>query len=96
MAYKILRKPQIRSLIDAKLEEYGFNDYSVNQQHLFLLNQSADLKTKSKAIDMFYKLKGKYLKEIKNDASINVFSLAELAKKSHKRKQLGLPPITTY
>ncbi len=94
MAYEELRKPHITSLINAKLEEYGFNDDSVKEQHLFLLNQHADLKMKAKAVDMFYKLKGKYPKKIESDVNINVFSLAELAEKSYKRKQIGLPPVT--
>jgi len=60
MAYQELRKPHITSLIDAKLENMGFTEEYVELQHLFLLNQRADLKMKAKAIDMYYKLKGKY------------------------------------
>jgi hypothetical protein len=93
MAYENLRKPHIIAYINSKLEEYGFNDDSVEKQHLFLLNQHADLKTKMKAVDIFYKVRGKYPKEAKGDVNINVFSLAELADKSTKRKQLGAEDV---
>ncbi len=93
MAYEELRKPHITSLINAKLEEFGFNFDSVKQQHLFLLNQHADLKMKGKAIDMFYKLRGEYPKESKTEVNVNTFSLADLAEKSTRRKQIGLPSV---
>ena len=63
IAYENLRKPHIIAYIDLKLEEYGYNDDNVTKQHLFTLQQFADLAQKNKAIDMFYKLKGKYAPE---------------------------------
>lgn len=94
MAYELLLLPHISSYINAQMEEMGFNKENVEEQHLFLLNQHADLKMKGKAIDMYYKVKGKYPKEPRNgDVNINVFSLADLADKSTKRKQMGLPPV---
>ena len=93
MAYEELRKPHITSFINSKLDEYGFNSDNVKGQHLFLLNQHADLKMKGKAIDMFYKIRGKYPREPKTDVNVNIFSLADLADKSTKRKQMGLPPV---
>lgn len=63
IAYENLRKPHIIAYIDSKLEEYGFNDENVKKQHLFTLQQFADLAQKNKAIDMFYKLKGSYAPE---------------------------------
>lgn len=89
MAYEELRKPHITSLIDTKLEEYGFNEESVERQHLFLLNQFADLKMKCKAIDMFYKLRGKYPKESREEINMNTFSLADLAHKVTRAKTNG-------
>jgi len=65
ISYENLRKPNLIAYIDSKLEECGFNDESVKKQHLFLLNQHADFKTKAKAIDMFYRLKGDYAPEKK-------------------------------
>lgn len=63
IAYENLRKPHIIAYIDSRLVEYGFSDENVEKQHLFTLNQFADLASKNKAIDMFYKLKGKYAAE---------------------------------
>lgn len=60
IAYENLRKPQIFAYVDIKLEEYGYNDESVKRQHLFVLNQMADLAAKNKAIDMYYRKKGEY------------------------------------
>lgn len=45
------------------LEEYGFTSEAVHEQHLFLINQDANLSAKSKGVDMFYKLKGSYAPE---------------------------------
>jgi len=59
IAYENLRKPHIYSYINSLLEERGYNDDNVAKQHAFLLQQHADLKTKAKAIEMYYKLRGK-------------------------------------
>lgn len=59
MAYEMLKLPHITSYITLKLEEYGFTDTNVDKQHLFLINQYADLKTKKSAIDSYNKLKGR-------------------------------------
>jgi len=93
MAYEFLTYPHISSYINARMAEMGFNKENVEEQHLFLLNQHADLKTKAKAVDMYYKVKGRYPKEPKTVNNLNVFSLADLADKSTKRKQMGLPPV---
>lgn len=65
IAYENLRKPHIIAYVNSKLDEYGFNDDNVMKQHLYLLQQHGDLKTKAKAIDMFYRLKGSYAPEKK-------------------------------
>ena len=80
MAYENLRKPHIFNYINLKLEEYGFGDENVEKQHLFLLNQQADFNSKGKAIDMFYKLKGKYAKkEIGIEHKWSLGALADMA-----------------
>ncbi len=87
IAYENLRKPQIIAYIDSKLEEYGFNDENVKKQHLFTLQQFADLAQKNKAIDMFYKIKGKYAPEkVEITKKVDVSEL-ELAKYKKWRKQ---------
>lgn len=63
VAYENLTKPHIIAYIDLKLEEYGYDDKNVEKQHLFTLNQFADLAAKNKAIDMYYKRKGLYAPE---------------------------------
>jgi len=60
IASQNLTKLNICAYITLKLEEYGFNDDNVMKQHLFLINQFADLSSKKGAIDMFYKVKGEY------------------------------------
>jgi hypothetical protein len=56
-AYKLLTKPEIIEKINSLLEAQGFNDENVDKQHLFLLNQYADLKTKLGAITEYNKLR---------------------------------------
>lgn len=63
IAYELLRKPHIYSFVNVLMDQYGFNDGNVERQHMFLLNQDADLTAKRGAVDMFYKLKGKYAPE---------------------------------
>jgi len=60
-----LSKPVICAYITVKLDEYGFNDDNIEKQHLFLVNQNSNLPTKQRAIDSFYKLKGKFAPEEK-------------------------------
>jgi len=60
MAYNNLIKVDISAYITFKLEDYGFNDDNAAKQHLYLMNQFGDLRAKRGAIDMFYKIKGKY------------------------------------
>ena len=60
IASENLTKPDILAYINTLLEKAGLNDQNVSAQHWFLVNQNADLSVKAKAIDMYYKLKGKY------------------------------------
>ena len=62
-ASRLLSNAKIIEYINTLLEEAGFNDQNVEKQHLFLINQHADLKTKKGAIDSYYKLKGKFAPE---------------------------------
>jgi hypothetical protein len=66
MAYEFLRYPHCIAYINDHLVEYGFSDTNVEKQHLFVMNQHADFQAKSKAIDMYYKLTGKYAPEKRN------------------------------
>lgn len=56
-ASRLLRNVKVINRINELLEEGGFNDRNVDKQHLFLLNQHADLKTKLGAIKEYNTLK---------------------------------------
>ena len=56
-AFDLLRKPKIFNRINELLEIGGFNNENVDKQHLFLINQCSDLRTKMSAIDSYNKLK---------------------------------------
>lgn len=56
-ASRLLRNVKIIKKINELLEEGGFNNENVDKQHLFLINQHADLKTKLGAIREYNALK---------------------------------------
>jgi len=60
MATEYLRKPSIIKRIDEILEERGFNDDAVKREH-FRLIRTGDESVKMRAIDSYYKLKGKFI-----------------------------------
>lgn len=60
LASQNLGKLNICAYMRTLYERYGFSDEAVEREHLFLINQNEDLKTKARAIDMFYDLKAKY------------------------------------
>jgi hypothetical protein len=60
MGYENLRKPHIYTYITTLLDEQGFNDDSAEKQLHFLMQQDADLSTKKGALELYFKLKGKF------------------------------------
>lgn len=56
-AYRLLTNPKIITRINKLLELGGFTEDNVDKQHLFLLNQFGDLKTKMAAIKEYNALK---------------------------------------
>lgn len=56
-ASDLLRLPKIIDRINNLLETGGFNDENVDKQHLFLINQHADFKSKLGAIKEYNVLK---------------------------------------
>lgn len=54
---RLLANVKIIKRINELLEEGGFNDQNVDRQHLFLINQHADLKTKMSAIKEYNAVK---------------------------------------
>lgn len=65
IASQNLVRLNVNAYIDKIMPEYGFEDNNVEKQHLFLLNQRADLTAKKSAIDMYYRMRGKYEKDNK-------------------------------
>ena len=63
MATEYLRKPNIAKRIDEILEERAFNDNAVKREHFKLVANSKD-EVKIRAIDSYYKLKGKFVEKI--------------------------------
>ena len=73
-AYEWLRLHKITSKGRDILNKQGFNDDSVDTQHSFVINQSADMSTKLRAIDIYNKLQGRYEKDNKQkqDFTLNI------------------------
>ncbi len=63
IASENLTKPHVYHYITILLTREGFNSENVDKQHLFLINQFGDLSAKSKGIDMYNRLRGRYPKD---------------------------------
>lgn len=78
-ASNLLRNPKIITRINGLLSTGGFSDENVDKQHLFLINQYADLKTKLGAIAEYNKLKARITKKIDLTTKGKSFNLEELS-----------------
>ena len=59
------------------LDQYGYNDDSVDKHLLFSINQFDSIQAKVKAIDLYLKLKGRYpaeKHEVEGDITVNVIN----------------------
>lgn len=63
-ASRLLTKANVIARINELLETGGFNEENVDKQHLFLINQHADFKTKMAAIKEYNELKGRIQKKV--------------------------------
>ena len=70
---RLLTNANIIKRINELLEKEGFNEENTDRQHLFLINQFADLKTKLGAIKEFNTLKKRV------DTKIEIGGIKELA-----------------
>lgn len=61
IASENLKKTKISQHINLSLKQVGLNDTTVLLHHLSLIKQNKNLHAKNRAIDMYYRLKGKYL-----------------------------------
>ncbi len=55
-----LRKLNINAYIDLLLKDLNIDDTVADREHAYILRQRDDLTNKRGAIDMYYKLKGRY------------------------------------
>lgn len=76
-ASRLLSNAMIIDRINKLLESGGFTDQNVDKQHLFLINQHADLKTKLGAIKEYNSLK----KRIDSNININNVVITEEVEK---------------
>lgn len=82
IASENLAKPGITNYIRKKLEGIGLNDENVMKHHVFLINQFADLPTKARAIDLYYKKTGAYVfNKQKNDTNPELEAFMDRAAK---------------
>ena len=87
LASRMLTKVKVIDRINKLLEEGGFNDQNVDRQHLFLINQHADLRTKMQAIKEYNAVKKRV--EIKD----NIFNI-NITGESAKRYNVKTTPDT--
>jgi hypothetical protein len=80
LASRMLTKVNIIERINALLETGGFNNENVDKQHLFLINQHADLKTKMAAIKEFNELKQRVKKKLELTGSVSLAALFDKSK----------------
>ncbi len=71
MASECLRKPNIIKRIDEILEERAFNDNAIKREHFKLIADSKD-EVKIRAIDTYYKLKGKFVDNINLSGNVEI------------------------
>lgn len=71
MANDSLRNIKIRRRIDEIIEERGLNDEAVKREHFKLITQSKD-EVKMRAIDSYYKLKGKIIDKAEVNATLEI------------------------
>lgn len=78
-ASRLLRNVKVTNRINQLLETGGFTAENVDKQHLFLINQHSDFKTKLGAIKEFNLLK----KRVDNKIEVNIYTpTAEERKKA--------------
>ena len=92
-AFKLLfeRSKPAKALLDRELASFGLNDANVEREHAKLINQNKDPKLKLKAIELYYKSKGKLRQDNhsqNNQAGIvGLFSIVDVAKKIEELKK---------
>ena len=86
LASRLLTKVKVIERINSLLSTGGFNNENVDKQHLFLINQHGDLKTKMAAIKEFNELKNRVQKKLDLNLSGSV-SLSKLFDESQQKSE---------
>lgn len=72
VARENLRKPAIIEYMQILIKEMGFNDAKVEREHYRVLEQNKDLGSKTRAIALYYQLKGRLNEKKDQDTTVNV------------------------
>lgn len=85
-ASELLATPSVFKRINQLLEdgEGGFNDVNVDRQHLFLINQHADLAVKRAALRDYNEVKGRIKRKLDLNASPELTAALEKVSKIMK------------
>lgn len=79
---RLLANVKVLDRINQLLETGGFNNENVDKQHLFLINQHADFKTKMAAIKEFNELKQRVTKKLELSGTLSLAKLFDKAKET--------------
>ncbi len=60
IGYENLRKPHIQKYLNELYSSMGLDETRVESEHAYLIDQREDLSVKVKAIELYYKVTGKY------------------------------------
>lgn len=86
---RLLRNVAVCKRINELLEKRGLNSENVGKQHLFLLNQHLDLKTKMAAVKVYYDLQKKIAPTVVNNLIVTLEQLVIAT--GNARKGAGAP-----
>lgn len=79
---RLLANVKVLDRINQLLETGGFNNENVDKQHLFLINQHADFKTKMAAIKEFNELKQRVTKKLELSGTLSLAKLFDKTKET--------------
>ncbi len=74
-ASRLLTNAKVIVRVNELLEEGGFTDENIDKQHLFLINQHGDLKTKMQAIKEYNALRSRVTKNVKLSGGLSLTEL---------------------
>ena len=87
-ACRWLKNPRVLARLAQLMELTGFNDVNVDKQHLFLINQCANLPVKLGAITQYNKLQGRVKDGLEIPDGVNV-NIVNFGSKKQKEEEGG-------